>query len=846
MAKFTNEPPDWKATGVEPTDEMKTRGFLAGYKAPAAYFNWFWTKVSACIKELFDKSAGVIGSAKGEVFNDYEGNIASGYCSHAEGGQTSANGDYSHAEGFNTSATGEHSHAEGGNTTAFGKKSHSEGHQTTASGDYSHAEGIKTNAGGYGSHSEGGETSATHYYAHAEGYQSKAISHYAHAEGNGTTASGECSHAEGNGTTASGNHSHAEGESATASALCSHAEGKGTIASGRYSHAEGYQTEASADYTHSEGIQTKASGIASHTEGTGTTATAYYAHAEGANTTARGDYSHAEGYSTNKAIDIIDLTTATNDDILTAWNTDKFSLAKTDYCRVSGRNCLALETGAHAMGKETIASGIFSHTEGTSSKASGGNSHAEGAHTIASGDFSHAEGQSTVARGVNSHAEGVTTTASGGNSHAEGARTTSLGSRSHAEGYSSNKVENVINNISAETSVDDILKAWKNTKFSLAFGENSHTECDNCLALGTSSHAEGLYTVAKGNYAHAEGNETTAIGYATHAEGQNTTAVGNRAHCEGNSTYKVTNFFDVTNTPVKDIVDAWGAVGKFSLALGSSAHAEGENCLALGGYSHAENYRTKAFGDASHASGIETTANGYAQFVAGKYNTKCDGATSGSDTTGSIFIVGVGTSDTARANAFRVTNDGKCMGSSSFAATGADYAEFYEWVDGNLDNEDRRGYFVTLEGNKIRKANTEDDYILGVISCTPAVVGNAYTDMWQGMYLTDVFGKRLVETVEVEEIVDEETGDVIPAHTETRFILNPDYDAEQQYISRENRKEWDYVGTHGQLVVIDDNTCKVNGYCKITDNGTATSSDATTDYRVIERLDDTHIRIVIK
>ena len=51
MADFTT-PPDWSVTGTAPSDTLKEQGFTAGYKPPAAIFNWFWTKVSTCLKEL--------------------------------------------------------------------------------------------------------------------------------------------------------------------------------------------------------------------------------------------------------------------------------------------------------------------------------------------------------------------------------------------------------------------------------------------------------------------------------------------------------------------------------------------------------------------------------------------------------------------------------------------------------------------------------------------------------------------------------------------------------------------------------------------------------------------------
>lgn len=52
---FTNKIPDWKNEGVEPSEELKTNGFQHGYKPPAGIFNWFWNKVSKCIKEIQEK-----------------------------------------------------------------------------------------------------------------------------------------------------------------------------------------------------------------------------------------------------------------------------------------------------------------------------------------------------------------------------------------------------------------------------------------------------------------------------------------------------------------------------------------------------------------------------------------------------------------------------------------------------------------------------------------------------------------------------------------------------------------------------------------------------------------------
>ena len=94
-------------------------------------------------------------NTKGEIFNDYSHNIASG--------------DYSHTEGFYALASGSVSHAEGSYTKATGGVSHAEGLHTTANGDYSHAEGYYTEAIGNSSHAEGSYTIASGQNQHVSG-----------------------------------------------------------------------------------------------------------------------------------------------------------------------------------------------------------------------------------------------------------------------------------------------------------------------------------------------------------------------------------------------------------------------------------------------------------------------------------------------------------------------------------------------------------------------------------------------------------------------------------------------------------------------------------------------------
>lgn len=55
---FDNQIPEWKNSGVEPSDNLKTNGFPVKLKPPADIFNWFWSKVTKAIKELQTKLKG--------------------------------------------------------------------------------------------------------------------------------------------------------------------------------------------------------------------------------------------------------------------------------------------------------------------------------------------------------------------------------------------------------------------------------------------------------------------------------------------------------------------------------------------------------------------------------------------------------------------------------------------------------------------------------------------------------------------------------------------------------------------------------------------------------------------
>lgn len=126
---------------------------------------------------------------------------------------------------------------------------------------------------------------------------------------------------------------------------------------------------------------------------------------------------------------------------------------------------------------------------------------------------------------------------------------------------------------------------------------------------------------------------------------------------------------------------------------------------------------------------------------------------------------------------FRGDGNGYCDG--AWNGGGADYAEYFEWADGNPDNQDRRGYSVSLVNNKIKIAE-EGETVIGVVSARPGVLGDGDIGRWTKKYLKDDFGSYLLD----------ENGN---------RQLNPEFNPEEEYISREDRKEWSAIGLVGKL-----------------------------------------------
>lgn len=192
--------------------------------------------------------------------------------------------------------------------------------------------------------------------------------------------------------------------------------------------------------------------------------------------------------------------------------------------------------------------------------------------------------------------------------------------------------------------------------------EGAHAEGVNTIASEYASHAEGYKNKAIGQYSHAEGRENTAM-YAAHAEGRDTIASGEYSHAEGRGTKANANcsHSEGWNTEApgyashsegrdnKSTGDYSHTEGYGTQSSGYTSHAEGLNTKAQEAASHAEGFETAASGRYSHAEGRGTIASGNAQHVSGMFN-RTD--------TAPLVIVGNGSSDSKRSNAFTLDREG--------------------------------------------------------------------------------------------------------------------------------------------------------------------------------------------
>ena len=141
--------------------------------------------------------------------------------------------------------------------------------------------------------------------------------------------------------------------------------------------------------------------------------------------------------------------------------------------------------------------------------------------------------------------------------------------------------------------------------------------------------------------------------------------------------------------------------------------------------------------------------------------------------------------DANTANQFRVNGAGTVYAQNT-TVQAADYADMFEWGDGNPEGEDRIGITVVVSGSGKIKPSSEEDIpedIFGVITGTACVVGNTAWNHWDRKYLKDDHGRVVQRSV---------NGKPNP-------VVNPEYDEDAKYVPRIQRSEWSPVGLVGRI-----------------------------------------------
>ena len=251
--------------------------------------------------------------------------------------------------------------------------------------------------------------------------------------------------------------------------------------------------------------------------------------------------------------------------------------------------------------------------------------------------------------------------------------------------------------------------------------------------------------------------------------------------------------------------------------------------------SQAGGYYAIASGKYTNANGYYTIAGAEGSNIWGKY---------GVITEPYSLALANGTAIKTPGLAFKVLSDGSVHADAEYTTPCADYAEYFEWEDGNPNAEDRAGYFVKLNGEKIVKCG-EFDKPLGIISAMPAIIGDSGEMHWKGKFITDEFGRIQYHDVVVPAEYDEELNLISEEHIERQPVLNPDWDSSEEYIPRKDRPEWSPVGVLGKLVVYDDGTLQSGDICRPGPNGIAVKS-IENGYHVLKRISEDKVLVWFK
>lgn len=404
-----------------------------------------------------------------------------------------------------------------------------------------------------------------------------------------------------------------------------------------------------------------------------------------------------------------------------------------------------------------------------------------------------------------------------------------------ASGYSSTAVNN------------------SNAKGSNSFSCNGSTaENQNCFAANSASANQSYssafnnsycygYHSAAFNYGRTAGRAIKCVAMSVTSKTLTAASGENVSNLTGNKV--LIRYKNNGNTIIYTVADVTGVSGQTiylssNTSLGWGGYGE---ALISDGYvfrieqSYGHNLASgygMAGGSYAQAHGLYTIAAHTGAVTYGKY---------GASPAEYSWSLANGTSLAAQGLAVKILQNGDIHADGTLSSPCADYSELFEWLDGNPNNEDRAGYFVKLVGDKVTLAD-EFDTPLGVISAMPAIIGDSGEMHWQGKFVTDDFGRVQYHDVVIPAEKDDEGNVIIEEHIERQPMLNPRWDASQEYVPRLQRPEWATVGVLGKLAVYDDGTLQSGDLCRCGNGGKAVKS-INNGYPVLKRIADDKVLI---
>ena len=190
--------------------------------------------------------------------------------------------------------------------------------------------------------------------------------------------------------------------------------------------------------------------------------------------------------------------------------------------------------------------------------------------------------------------------------------------------------------------------------FSVAFGKDTKAFGKGAFAAGRNSVAAGDYSFAAGDGVQANQNFSLAIGNNAISNAIGAVAIGDNALTDGLYSTAIGYQATTSNTSI-------GAI-----ALGYQANADGTGAIAFGYGNTANNTGAVAIGYNATANGLGSVAVGYNttsysafETTAGLFATSyTPNNTTGFDAADRLFIIGNGTNDANRSDAFMILKNG--------------------------------------------------------------------------------------------------------------------------------------------------------------------------------------------